>query len=165
MITNNSWTKFYNRDNNYIDYFKQRYKPFLALIPNKGIILEEGCGPGTVSKALNRNDIIQMDIDPMILSLAKNNNKRFIGDLRYNSTKKVDYIITHGVLEHLSHVDLLKIFTSYLLRTKHFIHYVPSNKYKTPSFGDERLMSKEYWMTFNITVIEFNDGFDLLLIK
>jgi hypothetical protein len=41
---------------------------------------------------------------------------------------------------------------------------VPGEKYKEPSFGDERLLSIEKWMDLNPTdIIEFNEGFDLIL--
>ena len=44
------------------------------------------------------------------------------------------------------------------------LHYVPLNGYKEPSFGDERLLPKEFWIEmFNpIIYMVFNNNKDLV---
>jgi hypothetical protein len=46
------------------------------------------------------------------------------------------------------------------------LHYVPSFKYKVPSFGDERLMKPDQWaaIAHPDEILSFNDSFDLVLV-
>ncbi|RGO88304.1 hypothetical protein DXA84_07845 [Phocaeicola vulgatus] len=55
-------------------------------------------------------------------------------------------VVTHGVLEHFADDDILKIISTYDNDNVLFqAHYVPTDRYKSPSFGDERLLSPEAW--------------------
>lgn len=57
-------------------------------------------------------------------------------------------VVTHGVLEHFSDNDITKIISTYNDANVLFqAHYVPTDKYETPSFGDERLLSIETWIS------------------
>ncbi len=56
-------------------------------------------------------------------------------------------VVTHGVLEHFSDDDITKIISTYNDDNVLFqAHYVPTDHYETPSFGDERLLSVETWI-------------------
>ena len=74
-------------------------------------------------------------------------------------------IHSHGVLEHFEDHEIHEILHYQKAISPLLIHYVPSDKYTYKSFGDERLLSKEYWKeNFNPTeIIEFNSGYDLIL--
>ena len=55
-------------------------------------------------------------------------------------------VVTHGVLEHFSDDDIMKIISTYDNDNVLFqAHYVPTDRYKSPSFGDERLLAPEAW--------------------
>lgn len=178
------WAEFYEsrvNDYGYIKYFKKKYEPFLRLLHQKAIrgskVAEFGCGIGTVTKILH-------ELNPMlthtlydnsydVIRLAHENligvRDVFITNLdiiQPNFIQLFDVIHSHGVLEHFKDKDIQRIIMHQLRMSDTLIHYVPSNKYKTPSFGDERLKSPEYWM--NVCrpdkVVEFNDGYDLILI-
>jgi SAM-dependent methyltransferase len=163
------WYDFYRDrlNNRYERYFMTRYSPFLdAIIATKAsVILEAGCGIASVSKQLVKEGIrcYGFDNDSSMLALSKKNVPQggFVqGDilsLDIGSNKTLT--VTHGVLEHFKDEQIECI----LSRFPNSIHYVPLDKYTTPSFGDERLLSAEYWEN-NFKLKEcftFNDGYDL----
>ncbi len=171
------WKEFYkNRINSsYQDYFNIRYKSFLDKIVeiNPLHCLEEGCGIGSISKYLFNNKInsagFDIDLDMVHISQANNefNNNFYQDDILKPADltiyRQSELQITHGVLEHFNDEDLLKIFSRYKKDNKQSIHYVPLDKYKVPSFGDERLLPYEYWIEISkCTEYQlFNDGYDL----
>ncbi|RHV96955.1 class I SAM-dependent methyltransferase [Odoribacter sp. OF09-27XD] len=151
-------------------------------------IKEEGCGIGTVSKLVGSFFapylFIFSDIDPEMIKLCDINNSLHSPDFVRNEIKSNflvedilssdktyvpnSFVVTHGVLEHFSTEDVKSIIDGYNsndLVTGH-IHYVPTDKYTTPSFGDERLCSVDEWVDLvNPTrYIIDNCGKDLYLI-
>jgi hypothetical protein len=121
--------------------------------------VEEGCGIGTMSKILGVTR--SFDLDRGMIDLSCRN---LIPAVQKSITIPVecDLFFSHGVLEHLSDDIIHQVIN----RGGRQVHYVPSNHYSAPSFGDERLMSAMEWKSkFNPdTVIEFNNGKDLVLI-
>lgn len=56
-------------------------------------------------------------------------------------------VVTHGVLEHFTDDEITKIISTYDNDNVLFqAHYVPTSRYVSPSFGDERLLSPEAWV-------------------
>jgi hypothetical protein len=162
------WNDFYNKriNSTYQVYFEEKYKPFLLAIAkcHPTIIKEGGCGIGSISKYFSRYGVIceGFDNDPNMVKLASLNCLKGSftqGDLFHPSNTGPEFLVTHGVLEHFSDEQIKWILEKY----PNSIHYVPLDKYKTPSFGDERLLSKEYWVdNFNIKdYAVFNNGHDL----
>ncbi len=159
------WYEFYkNRINSsYQCYFEDRYRPFLEMIISCKVlnINEIGCGIGSVSKSLLQFGINCGGFDncPSMVELANKNlgmNVFRTGDLFRDDSNPLN--VSHGVLEHFSDEDIKRICSKF-----EGIHYVPLDKYETPSFGDERLLSPEYW--FNLVkpkkFLVFNNGYDL----
>lgn len=131
-------------------------------------IKEEGCGIGTVSKLVGSFFAPYLftfsDADPEMIKLCDTNNSLHIPNSIRDETKFTflvedilssgktytpnSFVVTHGVLEHFSTEDVRSIIEGYngndLVRGH--IHYVPTDKYTTPSFGDERLCSVEEWV-------------------
>lgn len=184
-----TWEEFYKprMNESYQAYFRQRYSPFLKCIVSyvKGpsLLMEVGCGTGNVTAELHRaiprneNFYTVHDRCPKMLRLAKKNIKygptffykndiveRITCPIYFGGVPKI--VHGHGVLEHLTDDQIRSTLAKQLKLGKVVIHYVPSNKYETPSFGDERLMSAEEWQRIcNPTkIIPFNDGYDLILI-
>lgn len=184
------WSDYYKDRLNerYERHISKRYYPFIQTITeqirdynNKGIspiVTELGCGIGSISKALLNNTSISamymlIDNDPEMLKLAFKN----IGETHYASLHHSDIrnttgsreakphiVHSHGVLEHMSDDDIKRTLGNWLDQ-KHF-HYVPSHKYSEPSFGDERLLDARTWETITGSwVVEFNDGYDYMLIR
>jgi 2-polyprenyl-3-methyl-5-hydroxy-6-metoxy-1,4-benzoquinol methylase len=148
---NNKWHEFYKSriNSSYQDYFEDRYRPFLEYLHRQiyATVTEMGCGIGSVSKYLLKHGFIcsGFDICPEMVELAKLNvgHNIFYQDdiLSHHSTDGV-IGVSHGVLEHFSDEQILSIVKN----NKDSIHYVPLDKYTTPSFGDERLLPLEYWI-------------------
>ncbi len=180
LTMNITWFNFYQQriGTSYHNYFKERYAPFIEKIINlkpKNII-EEGVGIASVSRCL-RDEGIQLngfDINPFMIKLAKDNCGQgyWYEDDILNPAYNLEYInralaITHGVLEHFTNEEIRRIFRRYRKNKTPSIHYVPLDKYITPSFGDERLLPYTYWLD----LIEpdeykvFNDGHDLWFYK
>lgn len=161
------WYEFYkNRINSgYQAYFEKRYSPFLNLVMASGLdIIEAGVGIGSVSKYTNGRRIIDgFDISPNMVKLAKENTgyNFKVHDIRnpYKKNNIDAFYVTHGVLEHFSDAEIVSIIEM----LSGGVHYVPLDKYKTPSFGDERLLPLDYWLSLlnPETYIVFNDGYDL----
>ena len=77
-------------------------------------------------------------------------------------------VVTHGVLEHFSDVDITRIMSTYNNDKVLFqAHYVPTSQYTSPSFGDERLLPTDYWITLvkpDYYLLD-NNGKDLYMFK
>lgn len=174
----NSWAEFYkNRVNNknYENYFKKKYSPFLRYldhhISNKKNCLEMGCGTSLVTKTIFRKNINfhTYDNNKEMITLTKQNIKTTIiklHDIKRPINRFFDVVYSHGVLEHFSKEEIRNIIKTQIKYSGHLVHYVPSNLYKHPSYGDELLISKEEWkrLAKPDSIIEFNNGFDLILI-
>jgi 2-polyprenyl-3-methyl-5-hydroxy-6-metoxy-1,4-benzoquinol methylase len=179
-----SWYNFYKTRVNseeYLKYFKQRYKPMIDVIVGfvPSVICEEGVGIGSLAKSLSDLATVPLiygfDNDPLMIELATLNlketkSKIIIYEDDIIKPKTMIYsslVCTHGVLEHLSDEDIKIITDRYERRNiKHRVHYVPTEKYGTPSFGDERLLPVHHWLNLvkPKDYIIFNEGHDLLLI-
>jgi len=174
------WSQYYeNRlGNGYADYAASRYQPMIKLLLSldQGTMREEGCGIGTISRillTLNPNiNLTICDNDTDILKLAKINlhNLKVKDIQKCNIAAKpsilTDTIFSHGVLEHFSDIGIKRVLTRQKQYSANIVHYVPTDGYSTPSFGDERLMSIDWWLnTWNPKSYElFNDNKDLILI-
>lgn len=163
----NNWSQFYKDrvNSSYQDYFEKRYHLFLEFIKQQGIseIKEMGCGIGSVSKALTKQgyNCSGFDLCEKMVWLSKENEPsgNFYQGNIFDVIIPVDVVgVSHGVLEHFSDEQIKRICE----QNKGSVHYVPLDKYKTPSFGDERLLSYDYWIKLvNPTdFILFNDGHD-----
>lgn len=190
-----TWSNFYKgRVNNpvYEKYFHERYKlftdnmfrelyaPFPFDIPT---VREEGCGICGVYKSLSNYyhypnlcfNYIGIDTHNMI-ELAKTNLEKvdlasvqlYVDDICHplKTMPKADLVITHGVLEHFSDWMIGNILNRYKEKGERSIHYVPLDKYETPSFGDERLLPVQYWLDLvkPVEATIFNNGYDLMFI-
>lgn len=161
------WFDFYkNRINSgYQEYFNERYEVFLKVLNDLRTdngIFELGCGIGSVSKAVG-GQFWGIDLSPEMVLLANENTSThnfFKGDIFNYEVDDTLLKVTHGVLEHFSDDDIVYLCQKY----PNSVHYVPLDKYVTPSFGDERLLPYEHWIElvkpkyFEV----FNDGHDLV---
>lgn len=163
----NQWYDFYVKrvNSSYQDYFNKRYEPMISFIESfkPSSILEIGCGIGSISKALSKPGInlSGFDLCPKMVELANQNIGKdvfFQGNALDLKSSKLS--ISHGVLEHFSDEHIIKICNNF----PNSIHYVPLDKYEKPSFGDERLLSSDYWLNLVIPQIAiiFNNDHDLI---
>ncbi len=177
-----NWHDYYkNRVNNikYEEYFYNKYNPFinciLKNINGEDKILEMGCGTALITKLISRGrsdvNFNISDNDPSMLKLSELNlnNKNIdkaLMDIKKPLNNKFSIIHSHGVLEHFNPSEIKEIINIQLKASKYLIHYVPSGNYKNKGFGDELLISKESWQDIAgpDDIIEFNKGYDLILI-
>lgn len=181
-----SWASYYiDRVNNesYERFFDDKYRFFLQfiedLIEEETTLHEQGCGIGTVTKLLHWYSPFKVkstvtDISLPMLNLTETNldyllreeevNKHLL-DILSDSKTIADITHGHGVIEHFSDSDIEYIIAKQKKHSKHIVHYVPTNKYGLPSFGDERLLPVEHWgKRFGPDeMILSNEGKDLLL--
>ena len=184
------WVEFYRGRMNerYEKHIRTKYSPFIMTIAeqikyynNQNItpaVVELGCGIGSITKALHSIPDIKamhllIDNDVDMLMMAKENigeshyTALYLQDIRSRSPLvdlRPQIVHSHGVLEHMSDKDIQSILSMWGDQ-KHF-HYVPSYRYEVPSFGDERLLDQKTWETItDSTVVEFNDGYDYMLIR
>lgn len=127
--------------------------------------------------------VVLSDINTSMLKLCyKNTNPIFsgsyLGKVPFFYTKENicdpkffesrTLVVTHGVLEHFSDENIVKIISTYDDDNVLFqAHYVPTDKYEKQSFGDERLLPVETWITLvnpDYYVLD-NDGTDLYMFK
>lgn len=166
------WSDFYKARINttYQDYFEKKYGVLLEILSGCNSVREEGIGIGSVSKYLLKRgiDTSGFDLCPEMLNLCRSNNPNIKcqeGDIFTFNEGNVDMVVTHGVLEHFSDCDILKILDRYKRSNQKSVHYVPLDGYVIPSFGDERLLSYQYWVDkFKPSDFVVNDNKDLYLI-
>lgn len=180
------WAEFYagRMGSRYKQHVRQKYAPFLQCITLAGesvarrghrpVFREEGCGIGTVTAVLRsdvpyRADYRMFDNDSEQVQRAIQNTGLFCdeSDILLPQPERVDVVHSHGVLEHFSDSSIRRILERQLCETQHaVVHYVPSSKYSTPSFGDERLMTLWEWRRIAKPThsFDFNDGHDLCLL-
>ncbi len=119
-------------------------------------ILEAGCGSAVNSLFLAKNnfDVTGLDRDKEMLKLAEDNAKflnckiKLIeGDIKDLSENKFDVVFNHGVLEHYSDTDIIKLINAELSVGEYAVISIPSNFFKQEQaiLGDERFMSKSKW--------------------
>lgn len=166
------WSRFYEQrvNSSYQNYFEKKYQPMLDFLKSFNVVREEGIGIGigSVSKFLIKENIQTsgFDLCPDMVMLCKKNNPTidcYVGNI-FKRHEKVDIVVTHGVLEHFSDIDIKKILDRYQWDKQPSLHYVPLEGYITPSFGDERLLSWRNWVNkFNPTSYEVIDNKDLYL--
>lgn len=182
-----TWKKFLEDrvdSTGYHAYFADKYQSFLYQISkrlqNGDVVLkEEGCGIGSTTRCLSEysytvGKAIFSDIDQSVLDLCRQNTN-YLPDAYLKedimSTRKVYHnktvVVTHGVLEHIDPLNVQKIIDRYN-KNPHIIshiHYVPTDVYKKPSFGDERLYPYSQWLLlYPSSYILDNGGKDLYLI-
>lgn len=174
-----SWSSFYEQrvGDSYPQYCKTRYKVFVDILNSIGAktISEEGCGIGTITKVIHSpsTKFTLFDYDRGQVSLAKRNLMRYanltieLGDItNHRHKEKQDLIFSHGVLEHFSPEQMKIILKRQRRQSRSVVHYVPTAKYSSRSYGDELLKSKEWWIqNFKPTEAKtFNEDKDLVLI-
>lgn len=176
-VKTKSWSDFYKErvGDSYARYVEKRYYPYLRALLSLPHTTrrEEGCGIGTITKILNwyKPSVTEMfDLCGNMVELARYNtgisSQVSIDDIRTAKREYVDLIYSHGVLEHFDLEDIKKILKRQLLQAKYVVHYVPTDGYAEPSFGDERLMSYDWWLvnTNPWHYYLFNDEKDLVLV-
>lgn len=180
-----AWVDFYRARCNtrYYDYFTKKYAPFIDAIVERtrpsDDFLEVGCGTANTTRALidrlTESDYwwTATDSDPEMLALAVQARGDAAIAFALEDARDIPEILTpdivhsHGLLEHFDDKSIRQIVTAAALAgARTSIHYVPSAKYEKPSFGDERLMTPAEWYLIGepSSIIEFNDGYDLVLI-
>lgn len=174
------WYTFYEKrvnSNEYLDHFMHKYGYFLTYIDseiNKNIykhIIYIGAGIGTAYKAhrirnatTNKPKWLFIEKDMEMIKLLQKNIHSFPLKYRNEHVYKLDALliaknnikfkdslcITFGLLEHFSDEDIHKLMSI----MPNSVHYVPLGGlkgYKTPSFGDERLLNFSKWHDLLIT--------------
>jgi len=189
-----TWDEFYKGrllSEGYRNYVTKRYAPFIGEIMTNmkagDRVIEIGCGLATITSILAENAgrlLIDeggesrecfagfrcFDISPVMVKLARQNLYEGypvdVGDARLPTNRLPDIIHSHGMLEHMSDEDIRAVIeASRKDGARVAIHYVPGEKYVTPSFGDERLMSLKAWeqICAPTEAYTFNDGYDYVL--
>lgn len=187
-MTNDRWVNHYKEKLNgrYKRYINRRYADFICEIANyingrsftSWNVLELGCGISSITWALYQlcgkhyysgmdNSVEMLKLSYINLNNAgvvENNDVELIRhDIRnFYPFKQFDVVHSHGVLEHFSDEEIQAIL-KHNRSAAHF-HYVPSAKYTTKTMGDERLLTPDYWRKLTkMNVIEFNEGYDLII--
>lgn len=175
-----TYSKRLNR--RYLTHIGAKYGPFLHVLRSeirpknpKMIFAEMGCGAANVSRLIG-SDVqhVLVDNDPKMLDLAAANMPAALFQttlveadiVNFELPFQVDVCHSHGVLEHFNDTDIRKVIVNQMRSSRSLIHYVPSDKYESPSLGGERLLSPAQWREIcqPDELIEFNNGFDLILI-
>lgn len=178
-----AWVRFYRGrllSESYRDYVRGRYAPFISLVVDSvrpgDRVYEVGCGIGTITSLLT--DILKSkeckfrcyDLSPDMVELTRINLHHAVRVEKADAITPTgflpDIVHSHGLLEHLSDEMIRQVIEAERVDgTRVAVHYVPGEKYKSPSFGDERLLSVAAWKYIaNPTeIVTFNDGYDYAL--
>lgn len=189
FTTKKSWPEFYRTriNDEYYQHMRAYYKPFYERLSSiyhfnsYKRCVDMGCGPAFSARILHKEygiksiDLIDNNIDMLkIAGVVTRDCYPWVGSplIRTNVTYKPivprtpwDIAYSHGLLEHFSDRDIRFIIAYQKAVSKKVIHYVPSHLYKTPSFGDERLMTENDWnrIAKPDVILPFNNGYDYIL--
>jgi len=119
-------------------------------------ILEAGCGPALFSIHLSKlgYECVAIDRDPKILELARKNNQKFGGNVRFIKADierlplrdaEFDLSFSQGVFEHYSDREIRRMIDEQLRISKKVLFSVPHFFYLHKDFGNERLLPKWRW--------------------
>jgi cyclopropane fatty-acyl-phospholipid synthase-like methyltransferase len=178
-----TWADFYRpRVNNEssLSKFRAKYNAFFDLIAEKKPkrLAELGCGIASCAKILHEKRVgkehFLVDSSVEMLCLARRNLRdtgitaRYIcADARVRrAPKEADLVYSLGLLEHFTNEGIAYVIHTHAKPGRPMLHLVPSDRYHTPSFGDERLLSAEEWLAIAgpDEIIEMNDGHELVLV-
>lgn len=154
------WNKFYSKTYDLefliqnIFCHQQLFSAVWEEAPKK--ILEVGVGTGSMSVFLSflGLNVVGLDNDKNILKKARilneklNGRAKFIWGDAYKlpfGDKAFDVIFSQGLLEHFQDEDIIKLLDEQLRVGKVAVLSVPNKFYPRQDFGDERLLSDEYW--------------------
>ncbi|MBR1173924.1 class I SAM-dependent methyltransferase [Bradyrhizobium sp. KB893862 SZCCT0404] len=185
-VGRSKWAEFYNGRTGpgYLAYVRERYRPFISAIASRirpnDLVLEIGCGTGTITKALCDLAKVQgaprsvvfaaSDADPEMVQTTRArlwNDNAAVFALDCTNAKhftEAEVVHSHGMLEHFDDHTIRQVIHNFR-KARVQVHYVPG-LYDAPTFGDERLMSVEQWEDICAPdqIITFNDGLDYALI-
>lgn len=130
----------------------------IKIMPAGGRILEAGCGTAVLSIYLSNLNfqVTSLDNDENMLQLARTiadmfpKKPEFIKKDLFNldyPDNWFDLSFSHGVLEHFTENDLIKIINNQLKIAKILIFSVPTNYFKQTDkiYGDEHLLKIKEW--------------------
>lgn len=155
-----SWDNFYSKtsDIRFLIHntfcHEQLFAAVLEESPKK--ILEVGVGTGSMSIFFSYLglDVTGLDNDKNILKRAGNLAKKINGKVKFVlgdafklnfEDKSFDMVFHQGLLEHFQDEQIYRILDEQLRVGRVIVLSVPNKFYPRKDFGDERLLSDEYW--------------------
>lgn len=181
---NNKWAAFYAQEVTEVFMAEnvKHHKCFMDAIVNyanknsmKHVprLLEIGVGTGTMSIYLSKTqsfDVVGLDYDPMVIAKSIESNDKLGGHAKFIrmdaydiplflKEKSFDVAFSQGTMEHFNNDEIQKMLRAQLYAAEFVIFSVPSIKYPTEDYGNERRMSKEDW-----AVLLKNFGFKVELV-
>lgn len=174
-MNDRSWAEFYrDRVNNkgYEEYFTKKYAEYLSSVACLGPYptkIELGCGTALTTKLSGFQGVIGIDSNVTMLKYAKINAPTIVPiKMDLLTFKPVHHmaVYSHGVLEHFTDMQIRALIAKCKRANCRMVHYVPTDKYEHPSFGDERLLSVAHWLKLTRPAghIVSKDGKDLTLL-
>jgi len=155
-----SWGHFYNKEITLKEflgnfYTAELFDEIIKLKPKK--IVEVGSGTGVMSILLSHlgYDVISIDNDKNVLELAKLNNAKFNGNVKFEfgdafktkyKNKEFDVAYSQGFYEHFKNKDIKKLLDEQLRISKYVVISVPNKYYPECDYGNERLISTTDWV-------------------
>jgi SAM-dependent methyltransferase len=158
------WSDFYR--NNGFDLARlvrvsSLYQPYLRAIDlhapgPRGLEIGTGTGWAAVYLSHEGYEIVAIDRDPQIVTEAIRLNGKFGGTARFLTMDLFhlgfdsgcfDFAFHQGVMEHFPEAEIRSALQEQLRVADRVIFSVPGARYKTRDFGDERLWTKEKWLT------------------
>lgn len=119
-------------------------------------VLEVGIGTGTMSIIFSLFGVRSIGIDnnKSIIEKAEETKKMFNADVMFKEADATslpfdnnyfDVVFSQGFFEHFDDKKIIELLKEQLRVGKSVVFSVPNNFYSQQDFGDERLLSKEYW--------------------
>jgi glycosyltransferase involved in cell wall biosynthesis len=181
-----SWGEFYKKHiltkeiaQSYNDAHKELFWLIRGFYPET--IIESGTGQGGMAAWLTWDEqkilggeptsvhpkrVVAVDNDKDVLKLAKINMKLLEGKAEvvdeniFEDETKADLIFSQGVLEHFSDDELIRLINHQLKQAPVLVHSVPNDHYGKLDYGNERLLSDEYYYRLlrNMILLHFVTG-------
>lgn len=160
MKITKSWANFYAKTFDFEFLIRNAYvhlEMFKSIYNEQPkTLLEIGSGTGSMSIFWSYLglDVFSLDNDRKVLKKAENLSKKLNGQVNFVygdafrlpfKDRSFDIVFHQGFLEHFSNEQIIQLLNEQLRVGGAVVFSIPNNFYQKKDFGNERLLTKNFW--------------------
>ncbi len=156
-----SWAHYYRRPLGWYVHGRSIFNhlPFILAVRGQHpqALLEVGSGTGSMSIFLSYfvDRVLSVDLSTEIVGRCEDANRRLKGSASFAECDafsleefpqhEFDVAFSQGFFEHFSDEEILRLLQQQARAARRVVFSVPNDMYPRQDFGNERLLSKDWW--------------------